>query len=1593
MAGTVKKRKRRYKNTIRKTFGTFFLVSAITVAAIPVDDLQAEVAQQERKMKVTVDMEKCRIPIVDEKETIYTTGDGRFQFAYVRTNDTAASNKVAVILGYDSQQLEDGTLVIPETVDAYLKYSENLGTAYGYCAVGKMGNFLYYEVVEEKLDDQGNVVLENDLSSPMLDESNNPVLDPVSGEIMYNKKPVMEKKYKPCFFEDYSRWSNVELDQLYYIKGKKTVNGELVDDYVKTDESTVQRIQAATVVYIGNQTLKAGEGENAGTWSIISKEDGGYIDTPEEGIFRGEKAGNIETLYVGKSLSGIGNYAFSNCTNLSSIKLENGLDTIGNYAFSGCVNLEKVSVDIGAMITTIGDHAFYKCQGLKEFVMPRQIANVGDSAFEACSSLSRVELCGEGKNVQLSKLGYDVFKDCSSLKEVVFPVNYTENDLDISMWEGCSSLEHIQILNNKVNFVEGANSSFGFEEFVKTVPDNFYFEGPKDAPLFDTATKYSIAYKYGDDDIYEVIIQKDNLKAVFRANGAGELIYSDIPAGMSEVEIPKQIGPYKIKIIGSTGFQGNCALEKIVIPSSIEEIKTNAFKGCHNLKTVIFEEPVMLTTIENDAFLTQDVKVHKSSCSNPKIEKTPVLQFVGKISKDSVPFMYAMDPGNNINVGSQQRAYITYYGNWPSNLQVEYNPDTQMNELVNYMTFKELMDFEVLTTEKAAVEKYPYMTSSTWADYVEAATDALKKYDNPALSQTMTDYEREILNATLNIVLPEGIESIKEGLFTSKETDPTEPAKDKTITANGLICIPDECFKDCKNLTAFYGTAGLLKVGERAFENCIKLNKVNLPTTVTEMGTVPFKGCESLNSVYLAENPIYSCKDGIIYRTDATGDGEENKEKVIFEFLKGRKSGVVVSEEIEGVSGIEKGAFDGTNVSSVDLSKTTIKEIPSNAFSNTSKLYMVTMPKTWDTISDDAFSDSYLQTLDIPNQKGYIAPKAFDRHDSGLTFCCEEGSVARGYAKNNGITVTDKVVVKTHNVIFIIPGEDPITQEVEDGKDPVYPEVKEREGYVFKEWSELKQIGNDWMCEAIYEPEDIEAKKLTITFVDDDGDEIEKRKFLPTEKVTYPDDPEKEGKIFKGWKPEITQLTKDITVVAQYEDKNGFVVTFYDSDRKTILSSQKVEFGKGVIEPKDPERSGYKFVGWDPDIKELQNVTEDIKVIAMYDRLDSSDNSNQNNSSNNNDSNNNQNNNQNSNNQNNQNNSNQNNSNNNNSNNNANNQSSTKLYTLSVKEGSGSGSFGAGTQNIIVANDPAAGMEFSHWTVSPDSVKIASKNMSATVVTMPETDVVVTANYKKKDASSNNNSSSNNNGSSNNNTGNTNNNSNNSSNTGNNNSSNTVNGNNNGNSNSTGNNGNNGSNNGNNNGNNGSNIEISKNGLSNTAVVSATINGSSDDFVLKISENSEASLEVVKALQDKYGNLEGIKYFPMDISLYDATGKNKITDTTGLSINVTLPIPDSLITYAGNNKIAAVKDGKIEELSKKFTTINGVPCISFTAEHFSPYTIYVDTNNLTAGTTIDQTPKTGDGIHPKWFLSIGLACVSIVLFTKKDKRKLQKAKA
>jgi len=697
------------------------------------------------------------------------------------------------------------------------------------------------------------------------------------------------------------------------------------------------------------------------------------------------------------------------------------------------------------------------------------------------------------------------------------------------------------------------------------------------------------------------------------------------------------------------------------------------------------------------------------------------------------------------------------------------------------------------------------------------------------------------------------------------------------------------------------------------------------------------KDTNGIASINFQNSPYFTYENSMIY---GTVDGVKVK---LIECLEGKSGKYVRASELSGITELESEAFAGTGVKEVDLSTSMITAVPTLTFADTSNLNSVKLPSTCMTIADYAFKNSAAQYIEVPavsviSSNSFADMTTADKSD--ITLCVTEGSYMDQWGRQNGYDITYMKRTNYYEVTFYDWNEElgknaiVKTETVEEGKDATPPEPAGKTGYIFSAWDpDYHEISADTTCFAQYVTPPDDYGKYRVTFTDY-NDTVLKTVLVEAggdATELAPKDPTREGYMFTGWDRALTNVTENFTTKAVYEKlEAGEYVVRYIAIDDSVIYTAKVKYGEDAPNITGPAVTGKTFAGWRPA---LTNITKDTDTYAQYTEGSSGNNnggtttptptptgtSNSNNSNN--------------------------------------NGTSSTTYTLTVVNGSGSGSYVAGAQPIIVANNPASGMEFSSWTITPSTTKIASTVLSATIITMPETNVTVTANYVKKSSSSTNGSSST----------------------------------------ASGNNTSNGTKRpGTNSGTvkkSGTTVVIDKNGLSNTGVVSATVNGSSDNFTIKITESSAASEAVLKALMAEYGNVTNIKYFPMDISLYDSTGTNKITDTTGLSVSITLPLPDSLITYAGNNKVAGVVNDRLDKLNPKFTTINGVSCVTFVAEHFSPYVIYVDTANLSSGTISDNTPKTGDGIHPKWFLSIGLACVSFVLFMQRDNTRKKKVKA
>ena len=90
---------------------------------------------------------------------------------------------------------------------------------------------------------------------------------------------------------------------------------------------------------------------------------------------------------------------------IKEIVLNKGVTSVGEYAFSNCKNLTKLSMPEG--ITEIGKAAFMSCDKLGNFVMPSTVTAIYSSAFSYCYSLTNITFPNS-----LSFMGEGAFRGC-----------------------------------------------------------------------------------------------------------------------------------------------------------------------------------------------------------------------------------------------------------------------------------------------------------------------------------------------------------------------------------------------------------------------------------------------------------------------------------------------------------------------------------------------------------------------------------------------------------------------------------------------------------------------------------------------------------------------------------------------------------------------------------------------------------------------------------------------------------------------------------------------------------------------------------------------------------------------------------------------------------------------------------------------------------------------------------------------------------------------------------------------------------------------------------------------------------------------------
>ncbi len=152
-------------------------------------------------------------------------------------------------------------------------------------------------------------------------------------------------------------------------------------------------------------------------YSISVDEKNPYLCSDGSALYNKDKSElvfvyhTVRKMSIPSSVTKIGDYAFYNCTNLTSIELPSGVTEIGDYAFYNCTNLSSLTLPSG--VKEIGFSAFQGCKSLTSVTIPSGVKYISSFTFMNCESLRFINLPSD-----LKYIGEEAFEGCTGLTSI-----------------------------------------------------------------------------------------------------------------------------------------------------------------------------------------------------------------------------------------------------------------------------------------------------------------------------------------------------------------------------------------------------------------------------------------------------------------------------------------------------------------------------------------------------------------------------------------------------------------------------------------------------------------------------------------------------------------------------------------------------------------------------------------------------------------------------------------------------------------------------------------------------------------------------------------------------------------------------------------------------------------------------------------------------------------------------------------------------------------------------------------------------------------------------------------------------------------------
>ena len=258
------------------------------------------------------------------------------------------------------------------------------------------------------------------------------------------------------------------------------------------------------------------------------------------------------------AVTAIGERAFYDNNDLTSVVIDDNVVNIEERAFWGCTGLTNLT--IGSNVSIIGKSAFSECNGLTEVFIPGSVTSIGEFSFWRCQGLTSLTIDDSIVSKDRMSIGSCAFAQCYNLENVVLSDNIYK--IGEQAFGGCN-MYAIQIPASVTSIGEGV-----FNYCLKltdiTVASGNYEYTSYEGVLYTYDFRTLICYPAGKtESIYEIywwVTAIDNLAFAHCKN-------------LTSIKISD-----RVTSIGTSAFHNCNSLTNITIPDSVTSIGASAFE-------------------------------------------------------------------------------------------------------------------------------------------------------------------------------------------------------------------------------------------------------------------------------------------------------------------------------------------------------------------------------------------------------------------------------------------------------------------------------------------------------------------------------------------------------------------------------------------------------------------------------------------------------------------------------------------------------------------------------------------------------------------------------------------------------------------------------------------------------------------------------------------------------------------------------------------------------------------------------------------------------------------------------------------------------